>query len=155
MRFWLDSRQFLHHQYGISVAESQTFLLAKRPSVAMSEDKHKPKLKLTDFCEAPLYMPHPHYKLFVRVAILTVKGLHFVLEKGWLTKESWAQDRTVFQPVYNLYLINEIKNNILDIVWIGIFYPHLLHCGFKKGTQFSVTGQQTQTGPPQLKSLRI
>ena len=27
-------------QYGISVAESQTFLLAKRPSVAMSEEKY-------------------------------------------------------------------------------------------------------------------
>ena len=29
--FWPDSRQILRHQYGISVAESQTFLLAKRP----------------------------------------------------------------------------------------------------------------------------
>ena len=29
----------LRHQYGISVAESQTFLLAKRPSAAMSEEK--------------------------------------------------------------------------------------------------------------------
>ena len=28
--------------YGISVAESQTFLLAKRPSVAMSEEKRLP-----------------------------------------------------------------------------------------------------------------
>ena len=28
----------LRHQYGISVAESQTFLLAKRPSAAMSEE---------------------------------------------------------------------------------------------------------------------
>ena len=28
---WPDSGQILHHQYGISVAESQTFLLAKRP----------------------------------------------------------------------------------------------------------------------------
>ena len=27
------------HQYGISVAESQTFFLAKRPSAAMSEEK--------------------------------------------------------------------------------------------------------------------
>ena len=30
----------LRHQYGISVAESQTFFLAKRPSAAMSEEKH-------------------------------------------------------------------------------------------------------------------
>ena len=37
--FWPDSGQILHHQYGISVAESQTFLLAKRPSAAMSEEK--------------------------------------------------------------------------------------------------------------------
>ena len=29
-RFWPDSGQILRHQYGISVAESQTFLLAKR-----------------------------------------------------------------------------------------------------------------------------
>ena len=29
--FWPDSEQILRHQYGISVAESQTFLLAKRP----------------------------------------------------------------------------------------------------------------------------
>ena len=29
----------LRHQYGISVAESQTYLLAKRPSAAMSEEK--------------------------------------------------------------------------------------------------------------------
>ena len=29
----------LRHQCGISVAESQTFLLAKRPSAAMSEEK--------------------------------------------------------------------------------------------------------------------
>ena len=29
----------LHHQYGISVTESQTFLLAKRPSAAMSQEK--------------------------------------------------------------------------------------------------------------------
>ena len=28
---WSDSRQILRHQYGISVAETQTFLLAKRP----------------------------------------------------------------------------------------------------------------------------
>ena len=32
----------LRHQYGISVAESQTFLLVKRPSAAMSEEKHLP-----------------------------------------------------------------------------------------------------------------
>ena len=32
----------LHHQYGISVAELQTFLLAKRPSAAMSEKKRLP-----------------------------------------------------------------------------------------------------------------
>ena len=32
----------LLHQYGISVAESQTFLLAKRPSAAMSEEKRLP-----------------------------------------------------------------------------------------------------------------
>ena len=30
-RFWPDSGQILRHQYGNSVAESQTFLLAKRP----------------------------------------------------------------------------------------------------------------------------
>ena len=30
----------LRHQYGISVAESQMFLLAKRPSVEKSEEKH-------------------------------------------------------------------------------------------------------------------
>ena len=29
--FWLDSGQILRHQYGISVAESQTFLHVKRP----------------------------------------------------------------------------------------------------------------------------
>ena len=29
----------LRHRYGISVAESQTFLLAKRPSEAMNEEK--------------------------------------------------------------------------------------------------------------------
>ena len=29
----------LRQQYGISVAESQTFLLTKRPSAAMSEEK--------------------------------------------------------------------------------------------------------------------
>ena len=32
----------LRHQYGISVAESQTFLLIKRPSAAMSEEKRLP-----------------------------------------------------------------------------------------------------------------
>ena len=32
----------LHHQYGISVAEMQMFLLAKRPSAAMSEEKRLP-----------------------------------------------------------------------------------------------------------------
>ena len=32
----------LLHQYGISVAESQTFLLVKRPSAAMSEEKRLP-----------------------------------------------------------------------------------------------------------------
>ena len=32
----------MRHQYGISVAESQTFLLAKRPSAAMSEEKRLP-----------------------------------------------------------------------------------------------------------------
>ena len=32
----------LCHQYGVSVAESQTFLLAKRPSAAMSEKKRLP-----------------------------------------------------------------------------------------------------------------
>ena len=32
----------LRHQYGISVAESQTLLLAKRPSAAMSEEKRLP-----------------------------------------------------------------------------------------------------------------
>ena len=30
-RLWPDSEQILRHQYGIFVAESQTFLLAKRP----------------------------------------------------------------------------------------------------------------------------
>ena len=30
-RFWPDSGQILRHQYGISVAETQTFLLAKSP----------------------------------------------------------------------------------------------------------------------------
>ena len=38
-RLWPDSRQILHHQYGISVTESQTFLFAKRTPVAMSEEK--------------------------------------------------------------------------------------------------------------------
>ena len=38
-RFWPDSGQILRHQYGISVAESQMFLLAKHPSAAMSEEK--------------------------------------------------------------------------------------------------------------------
>ena len=32
----------LRHQYGISIAESQTFLLAKRPSMAMSEETRLP-----------------------------------------------------------------------------------------------------------------
>ena len=32
----------LCHQNGISVAESQTFLLEKRPSAAMSEEKRLP-----------------------------------------------------------------------------------------------------------------
>ena len=32
----------LRHQYGIPVAESQTFLLAKRPSAAMREEKRLP-----------------------------------------------------------------------------------------------------------------
>ena len=32
----------LRHQYGISVAESQTFLLAKRPSMVMSEETRLP-----------------------------------------------------------------------------------------------------------------
>ena len=32
----------LRHQYGISVIESQTFLLAKRPPVTMSEEKRLP-----------------------------------------------------------------------------------------------------------------
>ena len=32
----------LRHQYGISVAESQTLLLDKRPSMAMSEEKRLP-----------------------------------------------------------------------------------------------------------------
>ena len=32
----------MRHQYGISVAESQTFLLAKCPSEAMSEEKRLP-----------------------------------------------------------------------------------------------------------------
>ena len=32
-------KNVLRHQYGISVAESQTFLLAKRSSEAMSEEK--------------------------------------------------------------------------------------------------------------------
>ena len=41
-RLWPDSGQILRHQYGISVAESQTFLLAKRPSSAMSEEKRLP-----------------------------------------------------------------------------------------------------------------
>jgi len=36
-----DSRQILRHQYGISVAESQTFLLAKRPPAAMSKEKKR------------------------------------------------------------------------------------------------------------------
>ena len=34
-----DSGQILRHQDGISVAESQKLLLAKRPSAAMSEEK--------------------------------------------------------------------------------------------------------------------
>ena len=38
-RLWLDSGQILCHQYGISVAESQTFLFTKRTPVAMSEEK--------------------------------------------------------------------------------------------------------------------
>ena len=36
------SGQILRHQYGIPVAESQTFLLAKRTSAAMSEEKRLP-----------------------------------------------------------------------------------------------------------------
>ena len=32
----------MRHQYGISAVESQTFLLAKRPSPAMSEEKRLP-----------------------------------------------------------------------------------------------------------------
>ena len=32
----------LHHQYGISVVESQMFLLAKGPSAAMSDEKRLP-----------------------------------------------------------------------------------------------------------------
>ena len=32
----------LHHQYGISVAESQMFLLTKCPTAAMSKEKHLP-----------------------------------------------------------------------------------------------------------------
>ena len=40
---WGNTRSIdLRHQYGISVAESQTFLLAKRPSAAMSEEKRLP-----------------------------------------------------------------------------------------------------------------
>ena len=40
--FWLDSGQILRHQYGISVAESQMFLLVKCPSAAMSKEKRLP-----------------------------------------------------------------------------------------------------------------
>ena len=40
---WGNTRRVdLRHQYGISVAESQTFLLEKRPSMAMSEEKRLP-----------------------------------------------------------------------------------------------------------------
>ena len=38
-RLWTDFGQILRHQHGISVAESQTFLRAKRPPAAMSEEK--------------------------------------------------------------------------------------------------------------------
>ena len=37
--FCPDSRQMLRHQYGISAAELQTFLRAKRPPAAKSEEK--------------------------------------------------------------------------------------------------------------------
>ena len=40
---WGNTRSVdLRHQYGISVVESQTFLLEKRPSMAMSEEKRLP-----------------------------------------------------------------------------------------------------------------
>ena len=38
--FWTDSRQILRHEYEISVAESQTFLLVKCPPAEMSKEKH-------------------------------------------------------------------------------------------------------------------
>ena len=42
LSFLPDSAQILRYQYGISVAESQAFLLAKRPSAAMIEKKRLP-----------------------------------------------------------------------------------------------------------------
>ena len=54
----------LRHQYGISVAESQTFLLAKRPSVAMSEQKRLPfagyhiNVSMVSFLHSLLLMFH-------------------------------------------------------------------------------------------------
>ena len=45
----------LRHQYGISVAESQTFLIAKRPSAAISEEKLLP----FDSLPSPLVTPAP------------------------------------------------------------------------------------------------
>ena len=43
----------LRHQYGISVAESQTFLLANRPSAARSEEKRRPFAGYLSSCQAP------------------------------------------------------------------------------------------------------
>ena len=49
----------LRHQYGVSVAESQTFLLAKRPSAAISEKKRLPFAGYTEISSKAFHSQAP------------------------------------------------------------------------------------------------
>ena len=56
----------LRHQYGISVSESQMFLLAKRPSAAKSEEKRLPFAGYTSHCACRFEISGHGYILLVQ-----------------------------------------------------------------------------------------
>ena len=120
-RFWPDFGQILRHQYGISVAESQTFLRAKRP--------HRRRARRNG-CFRRLHVYRKRQRSdsaweFLKIEIEQIKTAQKILSKG----ETWSRGTNsslTFDVNVILNLSNELPFKLIANWWAWELVPKRL-----------------------------
>ena len=143
-RFWPDFGRILRHQYGISVAQSQTFLRAKRP--------HRRRARRNG-CFRRLHVYRKRQRSdsaweFLKIQIEQIKTAQKILSKG----ETWSRGTNsslTFDVNVILNLSNELPFKLIANWWAWELVPkRLAGRPTVKNTAKEVTRQPWKREPP-------